>query len=374
MRIAISSVSGPPLDPRTWSNAPANLCAALVRRGVEIVPIDSRLVSRAGKLPYLAQALWSGLPAAGVSWSRPLRQKRARFLARQARAAGAQMVLCTGTLDAPLGQGIPYAIWFDNTWNLLRNSDAKPDWRPRALDAIDALEREALAGAAMVLPFSRHVRDDVIAHYDVPPERVQAVGCGSGPMPPFTGAKDFASGHLLFVAKHLFVQKGGELVLEAFRILRMVRPQSRLVLIGNDEARRKAAGIEGVEVHGYVERDTLNGFFRDAAMLVQPMLSDPWGQVHLEAMKARAVVVALDRAALPELTEGGKAGVLVREASPAAIANAVLKTWQRPQAELDAMTLHAQALATAQDWDAVADRVARGLADVLANPRRVEMA
>src|SRR3546814_8619264 len=84
--------------------------------------------------------------------------------------------------------------------------------------------------AAHVLPFSRHVGEDVVSHYGVPWEKVFAVGCGSGPIPSFEGTKNYADGDLLFVAKHQFSEKGGDLLLEAWPEIRARRPQTRLTL------------------------------------------------------------------------------------------------------------------------------------------------
>ena len=81
-------------------------------------------------------------------------------------------------------------------------------------------------------------------------------------------------------------------------------------------------------------------------MLVQPMLADPWGQVYIEAMKARAIVVSCNVGAVPELTRDGSEGVMVDTPSPEALAEAVLDVYARPQAELDAMTRAAQARVT----------------------------
>jgi glycosyltransferase involved in cell wall biosynthesis len=93
-------------------------------------------------------------------------------------------------------------------------------------------------------------------------------------------------------------------------------------------------------------------------MLVQPMLADPWGQVYLEAMRARAIVVSHKVAAVPELTENGRLGVLVDEPTPDRIAEAVLATYARPEVELDALARAAQARTLAlYNWDTVADRV-----------------
>ena len=362
MKLAITSIAGNPLDSRTWSNAPANLASALGSLGFEVNAVDSSLLSRADKAKMAMMNVARGHAWSAVGWLADARRKRAAYVASQARKRGADHVLCCGTLDVPLEQGIAYSVWMDNSWNLFRQSAFAPPYPQATLDEVDRLERQLLNAAANVFTFSHHVRNDIISHYGVPADRVHAVGCGSGDLPPFRGGKVFADGHLLFVAKHLFSQKGGDLVLEAFRQIRQARPQTRLVLVGNDEARRKAAGIEGVEVHGFVERETLVRFFHEAAMLVQPMLADPWGQVYIEAMKARAVVVSLNVAAVPEITDDGKLGVMIPAPSAELLAKAVLDTYARPQAELEAMTRAAQTRALdLYDWDRVATRIAREL-------------
>jgi glycosyltransferase involved in cell wall biosynthesis len=338
------------------------MIAALEALGHDITAIDSSCLTVFDKAMMAAGNAARGYPWNAVSWFAPARRKRGRHVAKSARAAGCDLVLCTGTLDAPVDQGIGYAIWLDNTFALWQRGSITSYLPPAACREIERIERIVLNGARAILPFSQHVRDSVIQDYGVPPSRVHAVGCGSGPLPPFEGEKKFADGHLLFVAKHLFSAKGGDLVLEAFRMIRAARPQTRLVLIGNDEARTKAAGIDGVEVHGFVERDVRNSYFHGASMLFQPMLVDPWGQVYLEAMKARAVVVSLNVAAVPELTDNGRLGVMVDKADARTLADAVLATYTRPQAELDQLTREAQARVLAlHSWQAVGARTAAAL-------------
>jgi glycosyltransferase involved in cell wall biosynthesis len=363
VKLAISSTAGDPLDPQTWSAAPANLAGALGRRGIEIAAIDSSVFTHLGKVSFVHSALARGMPPNAVSWTEAVRRRRGAFVAAQTLKRGASHVLCAGSLDVPRGRGVPYSIWMDNTWHLLCDGRTAPRWATgAALDYVDGLERKALQDASSVLTFSEHVRDDVISHYGVTAERAFAVGCGSGDLPPFEGEKRYHQGHLLFVAKHLFAEKGGEIVIEAFELIRARRPRTRLVVVGSDAVIARLRGRPGVEAHGFVSRETLKGLFHGAAMLVQPMLADPWGQVYLEAMKARAIVVSLRVAALPELTENGRLGVLVDEPAPERIAGAVLETYARPEAEIDAMARCAQERALRlYSWDKVADRVVAAL-------------
>jgi glycosyltransferase involved in cell wall biosynthesis len=366
MRIAISSVVGPPDDPHTWSSAPWHMIKCFEALGHECIPIDSSHLSLASKAIMAVRNLTHGYPLRAVSWFSDARRRRARFVARTAIEADCDLLICSGSLDAPVDVGdgcqIDYAIWLDNTFALLQRSTAALPYSAAAVAEIERLEGAALSGARVLLPFSEHVRHSIIYDYGVSADRVHAIGCGSGALPPFEGEKDFARGHLLFVAKHHFSAKGGNLLLEAFPLISAERPETKLILVGNDEACEKARGIDGVEAHGFVVRDVLNRYYHDAAMLVQPMLSDPWGQVYLEAMKARAVVVSLNVAALPELTENGRLGVLVDTPEPRKLADAVLRTYARPQGELDRMTLEAQErVIRLHSWEAVGERASKAL-------------
>nr|WP_246623196.1 glycosyltransferase family 4 protein [Sphingomonas colocasiae] len=163
---------------------------------------------------------------------------------------------------------------------------------------------------------------------------------------------------MLFVAKHQFREKGGDLVLAALAHIRAARPQTRLVMVGNADAVERARTIDGVTAYDFLPREALIAQFHDAAMLVQPMLGDPWGQVYLEAMKAKAILVSLDRGALPELTDNGRLGTLVDRPDPRALADAVIATYARPQAELESIADEAQTrILTRFEWLHVAQRI-----------------
>jgi len=358
MKLALTSHLGDPLDRRTWSSAPANLTTALVALGIDVQTISSAVIPRSRKAWLALNNLLSGLPPRELARFAPARAIRARHVAAEARRDNADHILCCTSLDAPVGSDIPYSLWVDDSWHLLSTGLLSPGFSTRAFAAADELDRAAFHGAHRVLTFSEHVRADIVDHYGVAAERVVAVGCGSGPLPPFTDHKSYADGHLLFVAKHQFREKGGDLVLAAFEHIRAARPQTRLVMVGNEDAVERARGHDGVTAHSFLPREALNALFHDAAMLVQPMLGDPWGQVYLEAMKAKAIVVSLNGAALPELTDGGRLGALVDRPDPVALAGAVISTYARPQSELEEIADEAQAgILSRFEWPQVARRI-----------------
>ena len=146
---------------------------------------------------------------------------------------------------------------------------------------------------------------------------------------------------LLFVAKHLFQAKGGVLLLEAFELARRRRPDLTLTIVGDERSRAFVGNRPGITFHAHLPWQALQQLYRDATLLVQPMLNDPWGQVYLEAMVSRTPVMGLNRNGLPELVDGGRHGFLVDRAEPAALAQAILSAVSDPQ-RLERMAATAQ--------------------------------
>ncbi len=60
------------------------------------------------------------------------------------------------------------------------------------------------------------------------------------------------------------------------------------------------------------------------------MLNDPWGQVYLEALLCRTPVIGLNRNGLPEIAMDGACGILVDNATPDALACAILDAVSDP--------------------------------------------
>lgn len=337
LRLGITSVFGDPLLPATWSGAPNNLARALAALGAEMVGVHPRRPR--------GQTLWHAGRHLLLARSLPLRREllmrdpaarraRAAAVAAAARRLGLDRVLHTGTLDLPgaEGDGLSHYIYCDHTWDLAMRVRAGEGYRAtREYRRFEALEQQAYAQARHVFTFSRYVRDNLIEHYGLPPERVTAVGSGFGQIRPYSGPKDYARGPLLFVAKHLFVEKGGHLAVKAFRIARRQRPSLRLIVAGHDRWRDLIGDEPGVHVVGRVPWSVLEELMHSASLLLQPMLNDPWGQVYLEALASRTPVVGLERNGLPEITGDGRHGFLVPQPDPAMLAEALLEAVSDPE-------------------------------------------
>ena len=364
-RVAITCVFGDPRDLRSWSGAPANLANALERLGVTVEAIRPRM-SRPAKWGVAARDMLAGLgrPLSSEQILRGPRSRRrlATQVADAARSLGTRHVLHTGTFDLPAtdrASGVEHYLYCDHSWALAKAHHVHARrYSERALMAFEQAERESLHGLAHVFTFGSYVRDNLIACYGLPPERVTAVGSGMGAIEPYDGPKAYGKPALLFVAKHLFQAKGGVLLLEAFELARRRRPDLTLTVVGDERSRAFVGDRPGITFHAHLPWNALQQLYRDATLLVQPMLNDPWGQVYLEAMASRTAVMGLNRNGLPELVDGGRHGFLVDRADPVALGEAIVSAVSDGQ-RLERMATTAQRhVLKNYSWSRVAERIA----------------
>lgn len=364
-RVAITCVFGDPRDMKSWSGAPANLARELERLGVAVDGIRPSM-SRFEKLGIAACDMVAGL-GRPVSTEQVLRGQRSRRrlatqVAEQASRIGARHVLHTGTFDLPacdLAAGVNHYLYCDHSWALTRAHHIDVcRYNKRAMAAFDRAEREALSGLAHVFTFGAYVRDNLIAHYGLSPDKVTAVGSGMGAIGPYDGPKSYDKPALLFVAKHLFKAKGGLLLLDAFDQAHRQRPDLRLTIVGDERSRALVGERPGVTLQAHLPWERLQQLYRESTLLVQPMLNDPWGQVYLEAMVSRTPVMGLNRNGLPELVDGGRHGFLVDRADPSALAEAIVNAVSDP-GRLERMATTAQRhVVHNYSWGRVAERIA----------------
>jgi glycosyltransferase involved in cell wall biosynthesis len=368
--LVVTSIFGDPLQASTWSGAPRNLADALSRHGVAVIGVHPH-IGQTAKMLCAARHLLGGYGplrnAAQLLREEPARHSHARQVEEAIEQLGARHVLHTGTLDLPtltLRDGVKHYLYCDHTWALARPFRATADGcSPRAMLEYERLELESLLRLDHIFTFGAYVRDHIVAHYGVPADRVTAVGSGMGGIKPYFGPKAYSeAGRMLFVAKHLFREKGGELLVEAFMSLRHHHPTLRLTIVGDERSRRFVPDCPEIEFRPRVTWTELQALFRDATLLVQPMLDDPWGQVFLEALASRTPVLGLNRNGLPEISGHGKYGFLVEQADPASVADTILEAMSDPD-RLAWMGQEGQRYVLRHySWDAVAARMLAVLA------------
>ena len=129
--------------------------------------------------------------------------------------------------------------------------------------------------------------------------------------------------NLLFVGR-LDRQKGLDLLLRAFRQAK--RQDIRLHVIGaeglGDGAHVQIADPR-LKLYGWIAHDSLDAWYAAADAIVMPSRWEGFGLVAIEAMRNGTPVLASDRGALPEVLDGGAAGILFDPENTAGLANLI---------------------------------------------------
>ncbi len=357
---------GDPRSPAIWSGTAANLTAALERAGCLGHAFSSRGPRPLSLALYGADWLAYGRQHQGRG--RALRAQRALNAARLTSGSPTPDTLHLTTTSLPFPVRPPagqrHFVYTDSTWAQWGDPERiGQGWSDHLRRTAERLERRAYAQAAHVFVTGENVRDNLMEHYGVAPESVTVVGTGFGNVAPFTGEKDYGARRLLFVAKERFEDKGGPLLLDAFRIARAADPRLTLDLVGQGHRRDEIPPIDGLTVHGFLSKEDLRSLFERSTLFAMPALHEPWGLVYLEALACRTPILGLARNAFPELAGNGDYGYVVPEATPEAVADAIL----RASADPDGLARRgaagqAHTLAT-YTWD----ETARHIADVVSS-------
>jgi glycosyltransferase involved in cell wall biosynthesis len=138
----------------------------------------------------------------------------------------------------------------------------------------------------------------------------------------------------------------------------------KLVIVGQDSYKEMVKDIPNVTVHGYIEWEKLQRLYYDAALFAMPAIMEPWGQVYVEALECKTPILGLNRNSLPEITQNGRFGFLVDQATPEKVADAILEAYSDPQ-RLQQMGEAGQKYCLENfSWHHVATKIAAGISSV----------
>lgn len=254
----------------------------------------------------------------------------------------------------------PYALYVDQT--RLMAEREWPSWlplSPRARPRILDLERRMYVGAAHVLAMGRPAADSLIADYGVDKRRISVVGGGLmfDAMPPESPVVDEPT--ITFVGRD-FERKGGEVLLEAFTLVRHEIPEATLHLVGV----QRISPHPAVVCHGTVEsREHVAQLYRRTRVFCMPSRYEPYGFAFAEAMAHGVPCVGTNVQSIPEILDHGCAGLIVPPGDPGALAEALVRVLRSDEL---ARQLGAAGRAHVQHsltWAAVARRAAPALID-----------
>lgn len=207
-------------------------------------------------------------------------------------------------------------------------------------------ELAAQFGDAHVSIWSRGV-DRTTFHPALRSEAFRAQ-CGHGPdeiIPLFFG--------------RLVLEKGLGIFAETVRLLRQQGHAVRPMIVGDGPARDwLARRLPNVTFLGFMEGRELGRAVASADLLINPSVTEAFGNVNLEAMASGLAVLSADVASASTLIDHGRTGLLVPAHDPQAYARAAAELIAQP-ARLRALGRSASVVADRFRWDEILGEVVR---------------
>jgi len=209
--------------------------------------------------------------------------------------------------------GRPYVTWSDCTFHdYLRIYHDVVNFRTEDINQIEDAEAKWLTGAHRVLFTSEWSARSAREVYGLPESKVGVVGIFGEVEPP--EADTFQGGQAFLFVSTNFKAKGGPIVLEAFRKIRMNHPEATLTIVGDSPSR---CNVPGVTLIGFLRKEApeevarFAHLFSQARGVVHPTRSDILPLLLVEAGYFGVPVISTRRFAIPELVEHGVNGILI---------------------------------------------------------------
>jgi len=165
--------------------------------------------------------------------------------------------------------------------------------------------------------------------------------------------------------------KGHDLLLEAFDIVRNRMPDFHLV-IGGGSARPQQRELEildnikniirqkhleeAAHVIGYVPDKMMVPYYRQAELFVLPSTFEPFGMTAAEAMACGTPVIASKHGGIRNVIVSGKNGLLIDPANPQEFAEAILSLLDDKKRALSMGLLGCETIRREYSWEAMAER------------------
>ncbi len=225
---------------------------------------------------------------------------------------------------------------------------------PHAMAERLALQRELYSRVTGIFIMGKWMADYLVNEVGVPSEKVFHVGGGVNSFSSLSAER--GGNTFLFAGRRDHRLKGGDLVLEAFKLLHDENPDLKLVIAGS--AKNFGEGVEGVEFVGDVSTDELGRLFSRCDVFCMPSRFDAYGLVFPEAKVAGLPCVGRNAFEMPHFIQDGVNGRLINSDDPVEMACAMRDCLTNGSIRENARAQADDARAE-YSWDAVAERIYR---------------
>jgi starch synthase len=240
------------------------------------------------------------------------------------------------------------------------------------------IEKTAVEAADRVIAVSNKMRDDILEHFETDPARVVVIHNGIDPdrfrrtdKREHLERLGVKSPYVLFVGR-ITDQKGIFHLIEAAQSL---PPGVQVVLCASapdtpeieERLRGAVATMRNVLwINEMVKHEVVTQLYSHAAVFCCPSVYEPFGIINLEAMACETPVVASAVGGILEVVVDGETGVLVPPANPDALAAALTRLLNDPDARRRMGQAGRKRVEAQFSWASVAERTERVYADAIA--------
>lgn len=364
-KINVSCI-GDPMQPRTWSGTPYNICSELINKKQLGSVVDSSINNRIikGILLSLTKIIYGSDDYARSIFCRKIVSNRVckKFLSNDK-----LNILHMGTLDMPINikDKNRHYLYCDSTWNLWVNSISNSEsYSEKMINMSEKLEKKCYEMCEHIFPISEYVKENLVTHYGINESKITVVGTGTGGIKAYYGEKDYSEKTLLFVAKNRFKDKGGELLVEAFKYVYELDKSIKLIIVGDEKYNNLFDNVLNVKVFGYVSWEQLQDLFNKSSVFIMPAVNEPWGLVYLEALKCKMPIIGLNKNSLPEITNNKKYGFLADKVDAKILAKEIIKAFSDLD-RLKSMGLDGQNYCLEKySWENTVDKIIKRINEV----------
>jgi starch synthase len=253
------------------------------------------------------------------------------------------LILQVGATFQPLGRaGIPYCLCCDSNIAMAQHgaasgfSEGSP-LKQTDLRAIARRELDVYGKAAAIFTLSERLRRSFLDDFGMPADRVRAIYAGPNldltripaDAPPRPAGQPPT---ILFVGRQ-FHRKGGDVLVESLRRVRMQLPDARLIVAGQPAGYIDGPGITcigNLDKNRPDEWTQLVAAYTTADVFALPTRFEPFGIAFVEAMHFGLPCVGPRAWAVPEMIADGETGFTVPVDDVEALSDRLLRLLSDP--------------------------------------------
>jgi glycosyltransferase involved in cell wall biosynthesis len=327
-----------PLDPKTWSGSSRFFFNALKEQGY----LHDAISAQPPKpLQWLYKALsfhpkigkWKFKYHLNTGYYSCMTQTAKRKLELLDSTQFDTIVQIGAWLDMTGIQGKNVVSYHDgNLARLIASPYGYPQIKDSYISRTLRYERELYSRVNLIFTMSKWLAKSFCRDFAVADNKVFPIGAGINlSRVREIRNKSYDVPRLLFVGKN-FDRKGGDVLLEAFQIVRQEIKEAELTIIGP----MLESSPEGVHCKGFISKLTDDGLdklldeYEHASAFVLPSLYEPFGVVFIEAMAHRLPCIGSNICAMPEIIQHGKTGYVVPPNDPKSLADHLLLLLKNP--------------------------------------------